>query len=320
MSRNLPVVCAGVLVADHLCTPIDHVPAAGELVAVDDLILNIGGCASNAAMSLAKLGITPAICGKVGEDVFGRFVSRTLEDAGVDVDGLAIDPFLPTSQTLIINVKGQDRRFIHSFGANKGLTAEDFDPLLDRNPKIVYVGGFLILPGLDPKALAERFRRVRRQGGMTVLDVATPGPADYLKDLIPVLPETDVFLPNTDEAALILGETDPVRQAEAFHKLGAKRVVVTCGSAGSVVVSDRIKARVGIYPVAFVDATGGGDAFDAGYVAALLDGLDELACLKLASAVGASCVRAVGTTAGLFSRSESDAFIENHELAITPIE
>ena len=46
-----------------------------------------------------------------------------------------------------------------------------------------------------------------------MLDVATPGPADYLQlhpEALQFLPETDVFLPNTDEAALILGETDPV--------------------------------------------------------------------------------------------------------------
>ena len=76
-----------------------------------------------------------------------------------------------------------------------------------------------------------------------------------------------------------------------------------------------MRARVGTYPVAFVDGSGGGDAFDAGYIAGLLDNLSEHDCLKLASAVGASCVRAVGTTAGIFTRPEADAFIREHELA-----
>ena len=130
-----------------------------------------------------------------------------------------------------------------------------------------------------------------------------------------VLPETDVFLPNTDEATLILGERDPMKQAEAFQDLGARRVVITCGERGSVVVSERMRARVGTYPVTFLDGSGGGDAFDAGYIAGLLDDLSERDCLKLASAVGASCVRAVGTTAGIFTRPEADAFIREHELA-----
>ena len=315
-SSSPAVVCAGVLVADHLCTPIDHVPAAGELVAVDELVLNIGGCAANAAMALAKLGVDVGICGKVGDDTFGRFVADTLREAGVDVRGLAVDADHATSQTLIVNVKGQDRRFIHSFGANKGLAAADLDPLLDLRPKVVYVGGYLILPGLDAEALAERFARARKGGAITMLDVCTPGPGDYLKDLRPVLSETDVFLPNADEAALILGEPDPLRQAEAFHAMGARRVVITCGDRGSVVVSDALKARVGTYPIDFVDGTGGGDSFDAGYIAGLLSGLDEAGCLKLASAVGASCVRAVGTTAGLFTRPEADAFIGRYPLAV----
>ncbi|WP_406700117.1 carbohydrate kinase family protein [Singulisphaera sp. Ch08] len=315
-----PVVCAGVVVADHLCTPISHLPAAGELVAADDLILNIGGCASNAAIALAKLGVRAAVCGKVGDDAFGRFVAETLVANGVDVRALSIDPSRATSQTLIINVKGQDRRFVHSFGANKGLTAADLDPLLlDPTPRVLYVGGYLILPALHAAALAERFSRARKAGTVTVLDVATPGPGDYLRHLRAVLPETDVFLPNTDEAALILGETDPVRQALAFRDLGAGCVVITCGERGAVVVSDSLRVRLGTYPVAYLDGSGGGDAFDAGFIAGLIDGLSTLDCLKLASAVGASCVRAIGTTAGVFTRPEADAFIQQHELAIEPV-
>ena len=50
----------------------------------------------------------------------------------------------------------------------------------------------------------------------------------------------------------------------------------------------------------------------------LRPGLPELDVLKLASAVGASCVRAVGTTAGVFTRAEADAFIARHDLVAEP--
>ena len=72
-------------------------------------------------------------------------------------------------------------------------------------------------------------------------------------------------------------------------------------------------------PIPFVDGSGGGDAFNAGYIVGLLEGRSELDCLKLASAVGASCVRAVGTTAGVFTRAEAEEFIGRHELAVEPI-
>jgi sugar/nucleoside kinase (ribokinase family) len=308
-----------VVVADHLCTPIGHLPEAGELVMADDLVLNIGGCASNAAVDLAKLGVPSAICGRVGDDVFGRFVAETLAAFGVDCRGLVVDPGRPTSQTLIVNVRDQDRRFIHSFGANRGLSADDLEAALEPPPRVLYVGGYLVLPGLDADALGRCFARARRLGAVTVLDVAVPGPGEYLKRLEPVLPETDVFLPNADEAALILGETDPLRQAEAFRALGARRVVITRGGLGAVAVSDELRVRLGTFPVPYVDGSGGGDAFDAGYIAGLLDGRDEPGCLTLASAVGASCVRAVGTTAGVFTRAEAEAFLAGHELPVEAI-
>ncbi len=318
-SANAPVVCAGIVVADHLCTPIDHLPSAGELVMADDLVLNIGGCASNAAMDLARLGVNASICGRVGDDVFGQFVFETLSARGVDCRSLAVDRSRATSQSLIVNVKGQDRRFIHSFGANRGLSASDLDAALTPSTRILYVGGYLILPGLEAEAFAAVFRRARRQGTLTVLDVATPGPGEYLRQLRHVLPETDVFLPNTDEADLILGETDPLRQALAFRDLGAKRVVVTKGEYGAVAVSDQMSVDVGTFPIEFVDGSGGGDAFDAGYIAGLLDGRDEIGCLTLASAIGASCVRAVGTTAGVFTREEAESFLTKHTLKVETI-
>lgn len=311
---ELPVVCTGVVVADHLSTPISHLPAAGELVMAEDLILSLGGCAANAAVDLSRLGIRSAVCGRVGNDVFGRFVAETLAANGVDVRALSVDPDHGTSQTLIVNVKGQDRRFVHAFGANRGLSIHDLDAAIRTPPRILYVGGYLILPSLGGEALAERFARLRRQGTTTVLDVACPGPADYLKKLAPVLRETDVFLPNTDEARLILNESDPVRQADAFRELGARRVVVTMGGEGSIAVSETIRTWLGTYPVEYVDGSGGGDAFDAGYIAGLLDGRDEMGCLQLASALGASCVRAVGTTAGVFNRDEAEAFLASHQL------
>jgi sugar/nucleoside kinase (ribokinase family) len=314
-----PVVCAGLVVADHVCPPLDHLPRPGGLVTVEDLVLNIGGGAANTAVDLARLGVPSAICARVGNDIFGRFATETLRDRGVDCSALKVDSSESTSQTLIVNVRGQDRRFIHSVGANRGFVAEDLDGILSRSPRVLHIGYFLILPNLDARALAERFQRARAAGTLTLLDVATPGPGQYLERLRVVLPETDIFVPNTDEAELILGESDPVRQARAFREMGARRVVITLGEGGVVSLSDELEVRLGVYPISYVDGSGGGDAFNAGYILGLLEGRSELDCLKLASAVGASCVRAVGTTEGVFTRAEADDFIGRHELPVAPL-
>jgi len=306
------VLCAGIIVADHVSSPIPRLPAAGELVLADQLLLTIGGCAANVAVDLVKLGVPARVAGCVGADVFGRVVADMLRERGVDVSLLRVREGVDTSQTLIVNVAGEDRRFIHTFGANADFAAADVPA--DAGG-VLYLGGYLILPKMEPAGLASAFAAARARGTKTVLDVVTPGPADYLPMLAPVLPHVDVFLPNDHEALLITGEADPVKQAERFRAMGARTVIITRGERGSVLITDGLRLRAGSFPMPFVDGTGGGDAFAAGYMAGMLAGLEPEGCLRLASAVGASCVRAIGTTAGVFTLPEADEFLSRHALA-----
>jgi sugar/nucleoside kinase (ribokinase family) len=316
MSQPVDVLCAGIIVADHVCAPVTHVPAAGELVMADRMLLTIGGCAANAAVDLVKMKVRTAVAGRVGGDVFGRVVADLLREHGVDVSALTVSPAADTSQTLIVNVQGQDRRFIHTFGANAEFRAGDIP--LDRvaNCKALYLGGYLVMPNVLQEELVPVFEAAHRAGARTLLDVVTPGPGEYLSRLERLLPHVDVFLPNNHEAELITGEKDPVRQAELFHRLGARTAVVTMGADGAVLVNDRTKLRAGVFSVPYVDASGGGDAFDAGYIYGMLHGLGEEDCLRVASALGASCVRAIGTTPGVFTESECDIFLQEHALRI----
>lgn len=310
------VLSTGIIVADHVCTPITHLPAAGELVMADSMLLTIGGCAANAAVDLVKMGVQTAVVGRVGGDIFGRVVADLLKESGVDVSALHTSPSAETSQTLIVNVKGQDRRFIHTFGANAEFSAADLPFDLVTRCRVLYVGGYLLMKSLKGAELAKVFAAARKAGAKTVLDVVTPGPGDYLPWLEPLLPHTDVFLPNSHEAELITGDHDELRAAETFHKMGAGAAVITQGGDGSVLVSDKLRLRAGVYPVDFVDGSGGGDAFDAGYIYGLLHGLDTEDCLRYASALGASCVRAIGTTPGVFTKGECEAFLKKHTLKI----
>ena len=104
-----------------------------------------------------------------------------------------------------------------------------------------------------------------------------------------------------------------MRQALAFHEHGRERVVITRGELGVSRSPTSFASSSALIPISFVDGSGGGDAFNAGYIVGLLEGRSELDCLKLASAVGASCVRAVGTTAGVFTRAEAEAYVKQHE-------
>lgn len=319
MTTRPTVLCAGIIVADHLSTPISHLPAAGELVMDDELILTIGGCAANAAVDLAKMGVQAAVVGRVGDDPFGRVVTDMLATHGLDTSSILTTRGTATSQTLIVNVAGQDRRFIHCFGANGHFRAQDIPLDRVRQSRVLYLGGYLLMPNMTHDELLPVFKAAREAGVHTLLDVAIPFPGDYLPRLEPLLPYVDVFLPNDHEGKIITGEADPLRQAAVFRRLGAKTVIITSGAGGAILVDENVSLRAGVYSVPFVDGTGGGDAFDAGYICGLLDGLDVEGRLRLASALGASCVRAVGTTPGVFKREECDAFLRENDLSIERI-
>jgi sugar/nucleoside kinase (ribokinase family) len=155
---DIDCLSVGILVADHGCAPIDHVPAAGELILADELPLSIGGCASNAAVDLARVGVRVAVIGCVGRDVFGRYIIEALVEAGVDTTSVRALAGVGTSGTLIVNVCGEDRRFIHTVGANARFAAADIDPNRLRAAKILYVGGYLLssCPTSWPKCSAKR--------------------------------------------------------------------------------------------------------------------------------------------------------------------
>lgn len=294
-------------------------PAAGELVVTDDCYLSIGGCASNVAVDLAKMQVPTVVAGCVGDDLFGRFACEQLEDRGAETTYVQRLQGVPTSQTLIVNVRGQDRRFIHLFGANSRFRGEHFPRDVVRQAKILYVGGYFLMESLSPGDLIEVFREARDAGVRTVLDVVIPGPGDYLSTLRQVLPFTDVFLPNRDEAEVMTGVADPVKQAELLAGMGAATVVITCGGAGAVLVDKGLRLRSGVFDVPFVDGTGGGDAFDAGFICGLLENAGPEQCLLLGSALGASCVRQSTATEGVFRREEVDDFLASHSLSIEPL-
>jgi sugar/nucleoside kinase (ribokinase family) len=313
----LDCLSAGILVVDHLTSPISHLPRAGELIMADELPLSIGGNAANVSINLARLGVRVGAVGCVGRDPFGQFAIDTLKNGGVDIRGVRVLDGVPTAATLIINVKGEDRRFIHAAGANAAMTAEGIPRDLVECCKVFYVGGYLLMPPLEqPGALVELFRQARAAGAKTVLDVVVPGPGDHWHKFAEILTQTDVFLPNADEAELITGLTDPLAQAERFRAAGVRTVVITRGEHGTLLVEEGRRLQAGVYPTTFVGGTGAGDAFDAGFIAGLLAGEDSLGCLRWGSALGASCVRSVSATGSVFNRAEALQFMRQHQLPI----
>jgi sugar/nucleoside kinase (ribokinase family) len=315
-SPTIDCLCAGIIVADFVCAPIARVPAPGGLEMTDAITLSIGGCAANVAVDLTRIGKRVAVIGRVGRDFPGQFVKERLQAAAVETKYLTESPDCQTSGTLVINVQHEDRRFVHTFGANAEFDGTEVSRELLERSRALYLGGFFLMPKLSVRRVADLFREARARQIPTILDVVIPDPTRCWDELQLVLPYTDVFLPNTDEGWQITGLTAPVEQARALRDAGARTVIVTCGGGGSVLADATGFYEASSFPVEFVDGTGSGDAFCAGYISGLLDGRSPLECLEMGSALGASCVRQAGATTGVFDQAELAEFLAREKISI----
>lgn len=315
------VLCVGLVVADHICAPIAAFPPPGELVTTPHLTLAIGGCAANVSVDLARLGVPVGLVGRIGRDVLGEFVRQEMESCGVSCRHLSVSDTAQTAATLVVNVRSEDRRFIHAVGANAELSGREVVDAALTAARVLYVGGFGLNPALSGENVAALFARARAAGVTTVLDVVLDDPLVAMEMASRALPWTDVFLPNVDEARLMTGLRDPLEQSACFLDAGARTVVVTQGSGGAL-LRDREAGlrRMPGHPVPQIDGTGGGDAFAAGFIYGLLQGRPVEDCLAYGAALGASCVQAAGATTGVFNARQLADFLETHPLRCERLE
>lgn len=309
--------CFGILVEDTICGPMAELPREGLLLTLDFMPVKAGGCAANVAIDLAKQGLAVDIIGCLGRDSAAKVLTSTLEKHQIGCGQMVYTDQYPTSKTVILLVEGQDRRFIHVFGANRALTVAHINREWLAGLKIFYLGGLFAMPGINIAELSDLLQFCRGKGVVTVLDVVVPQQWSGADELTALLPHTDFFLPNDDEAQQITGLTDPLDQLRFFQAKGAHTVIITQGKSGAVAARDGQHWRCGAHVGKAVDPSGSGDAFSAGIITAIRRGWDMPRMLSYASVLGASATRAVGTTDGVFTASEAEAFVAAHPLSVT---
>jgi len=310
------VSCIGVITADIFAKPVEALPQKGLLGKVDQIQLSVGGCASNAAIALGKLGARAQLFGRLGEDSFGRFVKGEIENAGVNTDGLCIAGGAQTSSSVVaVNADGE-RSILHCFGANAkfGLADIDFEKI--RRAPVLFVAGSFLLPSFDGEGASELLKMAGAEGILCCLDTAWDPSGAWMDKLCGCLPHLDWFMPSYEEAVMLSGgNKNPEEIAEAFVSLGAKNIVIKLGAKGCYVKPQNgagfSRNTYGDVPVA--DTSGAGDSFCAGFIFGLSKGWAPERCAQFANAAGSMCVMQMGTTAGIKSADETLAFIDRRE-------
>ena len=302
----MDVLSLGIYVVDVLGRPIDKFPEKGNLELFDELEIHTGGCANNTAIALARLGISAGAMGKIGIDVFGNLILKTLTDNGVDTTGMRQNADVSTSFTFVAIASDGERTFYHYIGANGKLCKADLDWELIKTAKILHIAGALVMPNFDGAPMANVLREAKGQGITISLDTAYDATGKWMETLAPCLQHIDIFIPSIVEAQQLTG-LSKCREIVQFlrRNYNIETIAIKMGENGSYVSTTETELSVPAYPVNVIDGTGAGDAYVAGFLAGTLMGWDLKATAELASATGAACVTAIGATAGIQNLEET---------------
>ena len=280
-----------------------HLPVPGETVLGGDFFMNAGGKGANQAVAAARYGNRVVFVAKTGNDLFGEQVRKSMKEDGIVTDYVFIDEEHPSGVALITIDQKAENCIVVAGGANMYLKPEDIDKAKDE-----ILGGDVVLMQLEtPIKTVEYAAKMAAEAGVKVILNPAPAPAEPLsKELI-----INLFLitPNRSEASRLTGieVTDLAsaqRAALALYDMGAKNVIVTLGSEGSLVYDGHMMMRVEAIKVEAVDTTAAGDTYNGVLASVIAEGKSLIDAVHEANIAGAISVTRMGAQPAAPTREE----------------
>lgn len=303
------VTVIGEIYLDHIFSGFEDWPGPGEEIFTEQYAWELGGGAVTTACTLAKLGRKVQIVGLVGEDQYPMVEAR-LASFGIFTGNMT-----KTNERSGVTVSistTRDRSFFTYRGVNHRLARH-----LKQSPDLLRVAAaarhiHLAMPLMAEDA-AVVLPELKREGAAISMDVGHH--VKWLEDERnhEVVRAVDYMMPNEREAVLLAGS--PERYLELCRSLGIRHALVKLGSAGATMLSDGVEYRATPPNVKTLDTTGAGDAFDAGFIDAILSGLGPQQWIEYGCVCGALSTRAAGALGALPTREEARAVSEEHYVA-----
>lgn len=308
--NQIDVVVAGLAVVDVIGRPVNlkRLPDRGGLQVIDNISLMLGGNVCNVGIDLAKLGFRVCAITRVGKDFLGKYILEELSRFGIHTGYVTVDRRTQTSATIVCVDKSGERTFLHTRGCIRNLNASHvIRPLrLIRRAKILTVGYLGLLSGLEQN-FNKIFRLIKEHTSVKIVLDTGGIPRKYSEhELKRFLPFVDYFIPSYEEARRLTGRRTHRDIVRFLSNAGATNVVgLKLGAKGCYISDGRRAEYLKSIPVKrVVDATGAGDAFMAGFIAATLKGYDPFAAARLGNAVAASCIQELGASTAIKNLSE----------------
>ena len=240
--------------------------------------------------------------GAVGDDDDGRFAVAELNRRGLDTAGVVVKP-TATSFTDVMSVPGGERTFFTYPGASAEWGYDDFPFEKIEAGDLVLLGYFLLLAKVDAGDGLKILKELKRIGAETAIDLVSEN-SDRYSLVRECLPYVDNLIVNEIEAARIAGMEGDLKQVAArLFELGVqKRVVIHMPQKGVSLLKDGTWTEVNsvALPEGFIKGkTGAGDAFCAGCLVGIFNGLPEKEILELGGIAAVGAMSAPGAVEGM---------------------
>lgn len=296
MKKRFDVTIAGEINLDLILYGLgEAMPIDRELLA-SDFRLTLGSSSAITAHNLATLGLSVGFITLLGDDALGAIALERLSEQGVDLSRVKRTSGGPSTGVTILLHHGATRHILTYPGTMSEMTATDLDMAYLASGRHFHLSSLFLHKALQPH-LPEICRRLKDEGLTISLDTNDDPDNRWGGVLGELLGLVDIFLPNEDEACRITGKSDADSAIEALAKR-VPVVAVKCGKRGALVRAGQQQWHVPAECADPIDTIGAGDSFNAGFIAAFLQGKKPDACAAFANYIAAfSTLRPGGTEA-----------------------
>ncbi len=316
-------LCIGELLIDFVSTTVDV-----TLAEAPGFAKAAGGATANVAVGLAKLGVDSGFIGKIGDEPFGDFLRKTLEQNRVDTVQLISETGRRTTLAFVATRSdgAKDILFYRNPGADILLRPDEIDATYIQSAEVFHCGSCSLSHQPVRDATLRAIQYAKDGGAFISYDpnlrlVMWDAPAEAKQWIWEVMPFANVVKAAEEEWEFITDTPEMEAGSERILGTGVGLVIVTLGEHGCYYNNGSHQGYVEGFKVEVVDPLGAGDGFVAAMLTQIIDspgGVQKLPeldddqlqkIMRYANAAGALTTQKIGVIPALPTASDIETFL-----------
>ncbi len=277
----------------------------------------LGGSATNVACATAKYGLKSAVITRTGNDPFGKYIHEELKRLGVSDEFVSGVEGLQTP-VVFCEVFPPDNFPLYFYRKPKAPDLEIKTAELDleaiKNAKLFWA----TVTGLSEEpSRAAHFAaldaRARKEFTVLDLDYRTmfwDSPALATEQVAKALEHVTVAVGNKEECEVAVGESEPMRAADALLDRGVEIAIVKQGPRGVLAKTRSETVEVPPHFVDVVNGLGAGDSFGGALCLGLVEGWPLRKILEFGNVAGAIVASRLECSTAMPTRAEVEAVLK----------